>query len=92
MPDPRAGNQVALTGMFMQTSGMPLSFAEYQTIVYAAACLNATITLPASVTTLELPPDWDGPFGQGLTPATTAITFIAALMVGGGAIAVVNTM
>jgi len=74
MPDPLAGNQVALTN-------------------YAAACLNSTkAAVPANLTTLALPGSWDGPFGQGLTPATTAITLIAALMVGGGAIAVVNSM
>ena len=50
------------------------------------------MSIPANLTTLALPSDWDGPFGQGLTPGTTAITLIAALIIGGGAITVVNTM
>ncbi|KAI0803178.1 hypothetical protein BC629DRAFT_106875 [Irpex lacteus] len=42
--------------------------------------------------TLTLAPNWDGPFGQGLNTATTAITLIAALIVGGGAIGTLITM
>lgn len=48
-------------------------------VAYASACNE---TIPAILTTLTLPPGWDGPFGQGLTPATTAVTLIAALVIG----------
>ena len=95
MPDPRVGNQVLLSG----ASAYPLRLAWVSIRVltadagFAAACLNyASAVVSPNFTALALPPDWDGPFGQGLTPATTAITLIAALVVGGGAIAVVNSM
>jgi len=55
---------------------------------YATACNQSTTTLMA----LQLPSTWDGPFGQGLSPVTTAITLIVALTVGCGAIGVLITM
>lgn len=62
-------------------------------VAYAAACLaSVNVTVPTTETTLTLPPDWDGPFGLGLSPAGTAVTLIAGLLLGSGAIFVVNTM
>jgi len=56
---------------------------------YAAACNNS---LPPKLTALQVPSTWDGPFEQILSPATTAITLIAALTVGCGAIGVLIAM
>lgn len=61
----------------------------YQT---ACAAPPLNVTVPAEFVTLQLPSDWDGPFGQGLTTFTTAVYLAAALIIGGGAITVVNTM
>lgn len=62
-------------------------------LAYASAC-NASINMviPTSWTALTTPDFFDGPFGQGLNPATTAITFIAALAVGTGCIGVLIAM
>ena len=62
------------------------------TTAYAAACAVEHITLDDNQTTLALPADWDGPFGQGLSVGATAVTLAAALLVGFGSIAIVNTM
>ena len=60
---------------------------------YAKACSNdADITVPADSTTLHVPAQWDGPFGQGLNPGTTAVTFIAAFTIGVSCIGVLIAM
>ncbi|EKM52369.1 uncharacterized protein PHACADRAFT_260689 [Phanerochaete carnosa HHB-10118-sp] len=87
--------QCMFSTLIAENRPMPDPLAGNQILLtnYTAACLSGVnVTVPASLATLMTPDNWDGPFGQGLTPATTAITLIAALLVGGGAIAVVNTM
>ena len=54
-------------------------------------CLANKITLPKE-DTLALAPNWNGPFGQALTPVTTGITLVVALGLGITLIGVVNTM
>ncbi|TBU59860.1 hypothetical protein BD310DRAFT_816208 [Dichomitus squalens] len=58
---------------------------------YSTACTNIT-AVNASQVTLTLPPDWDGPFGQGLTTGTTVVAVIAAFVLGLCSITIVNTM
>ncbi|KAI0351587.1 hypothetical protein OH77DRAFT_1498391 [Trametes cingulata] len=59
---------------------------------YTTACSNLNFTIPANITKLALPSDWDGPFGQGLTTLGTVVSVIAAAVLGTGMITVVNTM
>ncbi|KAI0095233.1 hypothetical protein BDY19DRAFT_916890 [Irpex rosettiformis] len=60
---------------------------------YLNACKGSNVTnLTATDFTLTLAPNWDGPFGQGLNTATTAITLIAALLLGGGCIGTLLVM
>lgn len=60
---------------------------------YQTAC-NATagILLDTTVIALASPPNWDGPFGQGLNVGTTVISVIAATVLGTGLIGVLVTM
>lgn len=58
---------------------------------YGTAC-NLNTTAQKEFTTLTLPPDWDGPFGQGLSPVATAFVLIIALLLGSSSIWVVCTM
>lgn len=60
-------------------------------LAYGTACgLNATQA--KTLTTLSLPADWDGPFGQGLSPVATAFVLILALLLGTSSIYVVCSM
>lgn len=69
---------------------------------YLAACAtvsNTTLDLFASVRNpdnatfkLQLPDNWNGPFGQGLDIPATVVTVIAGAILGVGMITVVNTM
>ena len=72
-------------------------------IAYVAACNTAnitvitngtasTLTIAAADAALTLPPNWDGPFGQGLNIGTTVVTVAAATLLGGGLIGVLITM
>ena len=55
-----------------------------------AGCKNdANMTVTAA---LKLPSDFDGPFEQLLSTGATAFTVIVALVLGVGAITIVNTM
>ncbi|KAH9922343.1 uncharacterized protein BXZ73DRAFT_104161 [Epithele typhae] len=62
--------------------------------LYTGACtgVNHTSNLSAVALTPVLPANWDGPFGQGLNPALTAVSVIAATILGVGLITTVNTM
>lgn len=60
---------------------------------------NTTLDLFASVRNpdnatfkLQLPDNWNGPFGQGLDIPATVVTVIAGAILGVGMITVVNTM
>lgn len=72
----------------------PLAGSQPALTAYATACAaNGTnVNVPANLTKLVLPPGWNGPEEFVLSPGTTAVTLIAALLLGGGAIAVVNSM
>ncbi|PCH43065.1 hypothetical protein WOLCODRAFT_153117 [Wolfiporia cocos MD-104 SS10] len=59
---------------------------------YATACAGVNVTVPATLTTLTLPADWDGPFGQGLGLPATIFTVIIAAALGSGCIYIVSTM
>ncbi|KAM5530852.1 hypothetical protein V8D89_015496 [Ganoderma adspersum] len=59
-------------------------------LAYKAACTNANQTVDTLV--LTLPPDWDGPFGQGLTIGTTVIAVGSAFILGLFSIGIVNSM
>lgn len=92
MPDPRAGNAVALTRMFrlplveFETSADVCRLKEY---VAACAADNATVNTTAA---LVLPSNWDGPFGQFLNTGGTVFGVIVSLVLGVGAITIVTTM
>ncbi|KAH9921104.1 uncharacterized protein B0H18DRAFT_1021906 [Fomitopsis serialis] len=62
----------------------PREGSQVALTAYGAACGTALdTTIAASLTTLTLPPDWDGPFGQGLSPVATGfVVAIAATMAG----------
>jgi len=59
---------------------------------YAAACSAAGTNVSTTEITLELPSDWDGPLGVGMGTVGTAFTLMAGIVLGTGAIYVVNTM
>jgi len=62
----------------------PREGSQVALTAYGTACGTAlNTTIAASLTTLTLPPDWDGPFGQGLSPVATGfVVAIAATMAG----------
>ncbi|KAH9846580.1 hypothetical protein C2E23DRAFT_890756 [Lenzites betulinus] len=66
-------------------AGQSTAFAAY-----SAACSSIS-PIPATFG-LVPPPDWDGPFGQGLTTFGTVVSVIAATVLGVGMITVVNIM
>ncbi|KAJ3527419.1 hypothetical protein NM688_g8128 [Phlebia brevispora] len=60
---------------------------------YATACnASAGVVLIADQTTLTLPSNWDGPYGQFLNAGATVFGVICTIVLGVGAITVVNTM
>lgn len=59
---------------------------------YIAACTTAKQTVDPTLGKLTLPPNWDGPFGQGLNTATTAIVLIVTLGLGLFCMGVTNWM
>ena len=62
-------------------------------IAYGASCVGVPdANLTKAQLTLQNAPNWDGPFGQGLTPVTTGITLVVTLFLGIGLISVVCTM
>lgn len=89
--DPREGGQVALTGTHSHICPCVSPWLMPAVLAYGTACgLNATEA--KTLTTLSLPADWDGPFGQGLSPVATAFVLMIALMLGTSSIYVVCTM
>ncbi|KIP09410.1 hypothetical protein PHLGIDRAFT_34440 [Phlebiopsis gigantea 11061_1 CR5-6] len=88
--------QCVFTELIKENRPMPDVLSGNQVVLtsYKTACAAAplNVTIPAEFVTLQLPSDWDGPFGQGLTTFTTAVYLASALIIGGGAITVVNTM
>ena len=86
MPDPRAGNAVALTRMVhLPLVEFETSADMYRIKEYVAACAadNATVNTTAA---LVLPSNWDGPFGQFLNTGGTVFGVIVSLVLGVGAI------
>ncbi|KAI0776784.1 hypothetical protein BD413DRAFT_645615 [Trametes elegans] len=83
-------NRRPADGLAGQTSALagasPLSLPSHYSLPFLTA------VLPATLTALTLPPNWDGPFGQGLTTFGTVVTVLAASVLGTGLITVVNTM
>ncbi|KAI0727741.1 hypothetical protein C8Q72DRAFT_838302 [Fomitopsis betulina] len=78
-----------IAGNLQQTD--PREGGQVALTAYGTACgLNATEA--KTLTTLSLPADWDGPFGQGLSPVATAFVLMIALMLGTSSIYVVCTM
>lgn len=64
-------------------------------IDFATACAsNTSVSQPpaAADVALQLPANWDGPFGQSLGTPATVIGVIVTFALGVGAITVVNTM
>ena len=61
-------------------------------LAYAAACAGSGVTVAATQVALAPPPDWNGPFGQGLNTAATAFGVIVAFFLGLFRIGVVNSM
>ncbi|KAI0324892.1 hypothetical protein GY45DRAFT_1288211 [Cubamyces sp. BRFM 1775] len=71
----------------------PLAGSAPALAAYATACTNVSqLDVGKNFTTLALPADWDGPFGQGLNTFGTVVSVIAATVLGAGLITVVNTM
>ncbi|KAH9893963.1 hypothetical protein C8Q73DRAFT_790538 [Cubamyces lactineus] len=71
----------------------PLAGSAPALTAYATACTNvSTLDVGKNFTTLALPADWDGPFGQGLNTFGTVVSVAAAAILGTGLITVVNTM
>lgn len=84
------------------TLSLLLSSAAYQTSCLSSP-INGTLldaSRPAPDTfksykalfAITVPPDWDGPFGQGLSMAATVITVIAGAGLGAGMIGVLISM
>ena len=97
MPDPRAGNQVALNSAYISTTHISAVRRDLLVLSdYVTACSGSNITTtPSNASTivkLQVPDNWDGPFGQGLNTGTTVIAFIAALTLGVGGISVLCVM
>ncbi|KAI0668825.1 hypothetical protein C8Q78DRAFT_1043171 [Trametes maxima] len=59
---------------------------------YVSGCTLANRTVDTTLTKLQVPSDWNGPFGQGLTTFGTVVSVLAATVLGAGMITVVNTM
>ena len=57
-------------------------------LAYGTAC-NLNATAQKEFTTLTLPADWDGPFGQALSPVATAFVLIIGVLLGSSSIWVV---
>ncbi|RPD60725.1 hypothetical protein L226DRAFT_533094 [Lentinus tigrinus ALCF2SS1-7] len=83
--DPRAGQSSALSAYLAACNTANIT-------VTAADGTPSTLTVAAAAAVLTSPPNWDGPFGQGLNTGTTVITVIAATILGGGLIGVLVTM
>ncbi|RDX44079.1 hypothetical protein OH76DRAFT_1360156, partial [Lentinus brumalis] len=69
-------------------AGQASALTAYQTACNA----TASILLDTTVIALVPPPNWDGPFGQGLNVGTTVITVIVGALLGSGLIGVVISM
>lgn len=60
---------------------------EFQFAAYSTACLTAAnITIPSQFITLQVPSDWDGPYGVSLSTLGTALTVTAGALLGGSAL------
>ncbi|KAA1474061.1 hypothetical protein DENSPDRAFT_840596 [Dentipellis sp. KUC8613] len=61
---------------------------------YTGACADpkVNITVPATLTAIKLPADWDGPQSLTLNTGTTVVAVIAGAVLGLSLIYVVNTM
>ncbi|KAH8084913.1 P-loop containing nucleoside triphosphate hydrolase protein [Cristinia sonorae] len=59
---------------------------------YVKACTTSGHPVDAKEAVLVPPPDWNGPFGQGLNTATTVVGVAFATLIGLGCIWTVNSM
>ena len=92
MPDPLAANQVVITSAYKSSYRVRKSLkimADYTT-----ACAAANVTKPpvAANMALATPVGWDGPFSDNIGTGATVVALIAAIVLGTGAITIVNTM
>ncbi|TFY52556.1 hypothetical protein EVJ58_g9950 [Rhodofomes roseus] len=80
-----------IAGDLMMTD--PREGSQVALTAYGTACGTAlNTTVAASLTTLTLPPDWDGPFGQGLSPVATGFVVAIAAALGGTSIWILCSM
>ncbi|KZT68103.1 hypothetical protein DAEQUDRAFT_790920, partial [Daedalea quercina L-15889] len=71
----------------------PREGSQVALTAYGTACGTAlNMTANATLTTLTLPSDWDGPFGQGLSPVATAFVLIITTLLGSGSIYILCSM
>ncbi|KAL4077631.1 hypothetical protein J3A83DRAFT_4368962 [Scleroderma citrinum] len=60
---------------------------------YGTACLAAVnITIPPQLITLQLPSNWDGPYGVSLSEPATVLTIAVGALLGGSAILLFSNM
>ncbi|KAH7882136.1 P-loop containing nucleoside triphosphate hydrolase protein [Phlebopus sp. FC_14] len=81
-----------LIDKFAQSSD-PRAGSTTALTAYAAACLaSVNITIPTSFITLELPSNWDGPFGLGLGVPATVLTVAVGVLLGGGGLLLLSNI
>ncbi|KIN96277.1 hypothetical protein M404DRAFT_1006895 [Pisolithus tinctorius Marx 270] len=60
---------------------------------YSTACSAAVnVTIPSQFITLHLPPNWDGPYGVGLSLPVTVLVVAAGALLGGSAVLLLSNM
>lgn len=91
--DDLAGQSSSLNGKSSPSNPLLLFLTptSLSAIAYKTACSNVLLAINTTFA-LTLPPDWDGPFGQGLTMGTTVIAVGSAFILGLFSIGIVNSM
>lgn len=81
-----------LIAKFAQTSD-PRAGSATALTAYGAACLAAVnITIPPQFIALQVPSNWDGPYGVSLSELSTAFTVAAGVLLGGSVILLLSNM
>ncbi|CAL1697991.1 unnamed protein product [Somion occarium] len=86
--DPREDSTPALTAYQTSCLSSPIN----GTLLDASRPAPDTFKSYKALFAITVPPDWDGPFGQGLSMAATVITVIAGAGLGAGMIGVLISM
>jgi hypothetical protein len=92
MPDPRAGSKPGLTGKLCNKYIVYTRLTCLSAYIAACQAPPVNISIPATVATLLLPKNWDGPQSLHLSPAVTGLALIIGTVLGGGALFILSNM